>query len=55
MDLIYDIKHDDRTWNEKLFSQSRGRMYKDDRDWQLLFSFVEKIRINCAPERTCEP
>lgn len=36
MDLIYDIKHDDRTWNEKLFSKSRGRMYLDDRDWQFL-------------------
>ncbi len=36
MDLIYDIKHDDRTWNEKLFSQSRGHMYLDDRDWQVL-------------------
>ena len=36
MDLIYDLKHDDRTWNEKLFSQSRSRMYIDDRDWQFL-------------------
>ena len=36
MDLIYDIKHDDRTWNEKLFSHSRSRMYRDDRFWQVL-------------------
>ncbi len=36
MDLIYDLKHDDRTWNEKLFSQSRGRMYLDDESWQFL-------------------
>jgi len=36
MDLVYDLKHDDRSWNEKFFSQSRSRMYIDDRDWQFL-------------------
>jgi hypothetical protein len=45
MDLIYDIKHDDRTWNEKLFSQSRGRMYLDDRDWQ----FLKECHVTWSP------
>ena len=35
MHLIYDIKHDNQTWNKKPFSQSRGHMYQNDRDWRL--------------------
>ncbi len=45
MDLIYDIKHDDRTWNEKLFSNSRSRMYLDDRDWQ----FLKEAHVTWTP------
>ena len=45
MDLIYDLKHDDRTWNEKLFSQSRSRMYIDDRDWQ----FLKETHVTWTP------
>jgi Protein of unknown function (DUF1302) len=45
MDLIYDIKNDDRTWNAKLFSQSRSRMYMDDRDWQ----FLKECHVTWAP------
>jgi hypothetical protein len=33
MHLIYDIKHDNQTWNKKPFSQSRGHMYQNYRDW----------------------
>jgi hypothetical protein len=45
MDLIYDIKHDDRSWNEKLFSQSRSHMYIDDRDWQ----FLKECHVTWTP------
>ncbi len=45
MDLIYDLKHDDRTWNEKLFSQSRSRMYIDDRSWQ----FLKECHVTWTP------
>ena len=45
MDLIYDLKHDDRSWNEKLFSQSRGRMYLDDHDWQ----FLKECHVTWTP------
>ncbi len=45
MDLIYDLKHDDRTWNEKLFSQSRSHMYIDDRDWQ----FLKECHVTWTP------
>jgi len=36
LDWIYDIKHDDQSWNEKLFNQSRDNLYMDDESWQLL-------------------
>ena len=36
VDWVYDIKHDFRSWNEKLFSQSRDNLYKDDAWWQIL-------------------
>jgi len=36
VDWIYDIKHDDRSWNDKLFTESRDTMCIDDESWQLL-------------------
>jgi hypothetical protein len=36
MDWMYDLKHDDRSWNDKLFSESRRYQYMDDQDWQLI-------------------
>jgi hypothetical protein len=36
IDWIYTAKHDDNSWNDKLFSRSRDRLYKDDRYWQVL-------------------
>lgn len=45
MDLIYELKHDDRTWNEKLFSQSRSRMYLDDESWQ----FLKECHVTWTP------
>ena len=45
MDLIYDLKHDDRSWNEKLFSHSRSRMYIDDRSWQ----FLKETHVTWTP------
>lgn len=35
-DWAYDLKHDDRSWNDKLFSQSRDKLYIDDEYWQVL-------------------
>ena len=35
-DWAYDLKHDDRSWNDKLFSDSGDQLYKDDEYWQLL-------------------
>ena len=35
-DWIYDIKHDDRSWNNRQFSDSRDNMYFDDEYWQIL-------------------
>ena len=36
MDWIYDLKDDDKSWNDKLFSQSRDKLYIDDEYWQVL-------------------
>jgi len=36
VDWVYDIKHDDQSWNNKLFNESRDNMYIDDEYWQLL-------------------
>ncbi len=36
IDWVYDIKHDFTSWNEKLFSHSRGNLAKDDEWWQIL-------------------
>ena len=35
-DWVYDLKHDDRSWNDKMFSQSRDKLQMDDEYWQLL-------------------
>jgi len=35
-DWMYDLKHDDRSWNDKQFSESRDFQYMDDDDWQLI-------------------
>ena len=35
-DWVYDLKHDDRSWNDKMFSQSRDKLQIDDEYWQLL-------------------
>ena len=36
VDWVYDLKHDDRSWNDQLFSKSREKLYVDDEYWQLL-------------------
>jgi len=36
VDWVYDMKHDDRSWNDKLFTDSRDNLYIDDEYWQLL-------------------
>ena len=36
IDWVYDLKHDGTSWNEKLFSQSRENLAKDDEWWQIL-------------------
>ena len=45
MDLIYELKHDDRSWNDKLFNKSRSRMYIDDRSWQ----FLQECHVTWTP------
>jgi len=45
MDLIYELKHDDRSWNDKGFSHSRSRMYLDDRSWQ----FLQEAHVTWTP------
>ncbi len=36
IDWIYDLKHNDRSWEKKQFSKSRDNLYKDDHYWQVL-------------------
>ncbi len=36
MDLVYAIKHDDRSWNDKLFDDSKDELFIDDNHWQVL-------------------
>ena len=45
MDLIYELKHDDRSWNDKGFAKSRSRMYIDDRSWQ----FLQEAHVTWTP------
>jgi hypothetical protein len=35
-DWNYEFKHNDHTWNQKMFDQSRRYLYIDDEYWQLL-------------------
>lgn len=35
-DFIYQVKHDDDSWNAKLFDQSKAELNVDDNYWQLL-------------------
>jgi hypothetical protein len=36
MDWVYDLKHDDKTWEDKRFNESRDNFFIDDESWQLL-------------------
>lgn len=36
VDWIYDLKHDNESWEDKLFNESREDLYVDDEYWQLL-------------------
>jgi len=36
VDWIYQLKHNDSSWNDKLFNKSRDRLNVDDKYWQLL-------------------
>jgi hypothetical protein len=36
VDWIYQLKHNDSSWNDKLFSKSKGKLNVDDKYWQLL-------------------
>ena len=36
VDWIYQLKHNDDSWNNKLFSKSKGELNVDDKYWQLL-------------------
>jgi len=38
-DWIYDLKHDDRSWNNKEFPGSRDRLAVDDKYWMILKEF----------------
>lgn len=39
VDWIYDLKHDDRSWTDKLFNESRDTYYIQDEFWQVLHEF----------------
>jgi hypothetical protein len=36
VDWIYQLKHNDSSWNDKLFSKSKNNLNVDDKYWQLL-------------------
>ena len=36
VDWMYDLKHDDQSWNKKMFADSRSELYCDDEYWQVL-------------------
>jgi len=36
VDWIYQLKHNDSSWNDKLFSKSKDKLNVDDEYWQLL-------------------
>jgi hypothetical protein len=45
IDWAYDILHDNREWNEKLFSHSRDNLYIDDAWWQ----FLQEAHMSWSP------
>jgi hypothetical protein len=45
VDWIYQLKHSDNSWNEKLFSKSKGKLNVDDKYWQLL----KEARLTWTP------
>lgn len=36
LDLVYPIKHDDRSWEDKGFADSEDDLFIDNKDWQAL-------------------
>jgi hypothetical protein len=44
-DWIYDLKHDDRTWNNREFPGSRDRLSIDDQYWQI----VKEVHATWTP------
>jgi len=45
VDWIYQIKHNDSSWNDKLFSKSKDNLNVDDKYWQLL----KEARLTWTP------
>jgi len=45
VDWIYQMKHNDSSWNDKLFSESKHNLNVDDKYWQLL----KEARLTWAP------
>ena len=45
VDWIYQLKHNDNSWNDKLFSKSKGKLNVDDNYWQSL----KEARLTWAP------
>jgi len=45
VDWIYQLKHNDSSWNDKLFSKSKGELNVDDKYWQLL----KEARLTWTP------
>jgi len=45
VDWIYQLKHNDNSWNDKLFAKSKDELNVDDKYWQLL----KEARITWTP------
>ena len=45
VDWIYQLKHNDNSWNDKLFSKSKDKLNVDDKYWQTL----KEARLTWAP------
>jgi hypothetical protein len=45
VDWIYQLKHNDSSWNDKLFSKSKSKLNVDDKYWQLL----KEARLTWTP------
>jgi hypothetical protein len=48
VDWIYDLKHNDSSWKDKRFADSRRNLYIDDKDWQLL----KEAYVTWTPENS---